>query len=560
MMKLFFIILPIYLIPINLVNAGHRSPIYAKTAMVATADTHATQTGIQILKRGGNAIDAAVAIGFVLAVTYPQAGNIGGGGFMMIRTADGQIFALDYREKAPLKAQSDMYLDENEDVIQDASVVGYLASGVPGTVNGLFAAHQRFGSMAWADLVSDAIQYASSGFIINRYMGRSFYESNEELSRFESTKKIFTKSGAPYIEGDTLVQEDLAKTLRYIQQHGSKGFYSGPVAAQIVAEMKANQGLISQLDLELYESIWRNPIEFQYRTYDVFAAPPPSSGGILLAEILNALENTQPDILGHNSSALIHLLAEIEKQAYRDRANFLGDPDFFSIPLGMLTSKTYGLRLFRNINPFCAQSLDGTELNLIEHSETTHFSIVDALGNAVSNTYTLNSSFGAGVVIEGTGILMNNEMDDFSIKPGYANIYGLIGSTANKIVPAKRMLSSMTPTIVTYKDSLHALLGSPGGATIITTVAQVLSNIIDHRMNIRESIEAPRFHHQWLPDSLRLENLGFSKDVQINLEKRGHILQITDAIGDVQGILFDRVNEEWTGWSDPRGNGICIGF
>lgn len=391
-------------------------------------------------------------------------------------------------------------------------------------------------------------------------MGRSFYESNEELSRFESTKKIFTKSGAPYIEGDTLVQEDLAKTLRYIQQHGSKGFYSGPVAAQIVAEMKANQGLISQLDLELYESIWRNPIEFQYRTYDVFAAPPPSSGGILLAEILNALENTQPDILGHNSSALIHLLAEIEKQAYRDRANFLGDPDFFSIPLGMLTSKTYGLRLFRNINPFCAQSLDGTELNLIEHSETTHFSIVDALGNAVSNTYTLNSSFGAGVVIEGTGILMNNEMDDFSIKPGYANIYGLIGSTANKIVPAKRMLSSMTPTIVTYKDSLHALLGSPGGATIITTVAQVLSNIIDHRMNIRESIEAPRFHHQWLPDSLRLENLGFSKDVQINLEKRGHILQITDAIGDVQGILFDRVNEEWTGWSDPRGNGICIGF
>jgi gamma-glutamyltranspeptidase/glutathione hydrolase len=542
------------------VFSGVPKPVHAKKAMVASADRHATEAGIDVLKRGGNAIDAAVAVGFTLAVTYPQAGNIGGGGFMMIRMADGNIYALDYREKAPAAAHRDMYLDNEGEVIADVSTTGYLASGVPGTVHGLYTAHQKFGKLPWSELIRYAIDFAESGFILNRYIADSMTEHLDTFLQFESSKKIFTKNGQSYSEADTLIQSDLAATLKRIQKSGIQGFYRDANADRISDEMKTHGGLITTEDLENYSSIWREAIQISYRGYTIFSVPPPSSGGVLLAEILNAVENINLEALGHNSSDLIHLWTEIEKQAYSDRSVYLGDPDFISIPVNRLTSKPYGLQLFKNVNPYYARSAEVDQALLKEHMQTTHFSIIDTDGNAVSNTYTLNSSFGSGVVIEGTGILLNNEMDDFAIKAGYPNIYGLIGSEANQIAPDKRMLSSMTPTIITNADSLFMLLGSPGGSTIITTVAQVISNVIDHKMNIRTAIEAPRFHHQWLPDSIKLEKSGFAMDVLMNLTRKGHKYRIIDSIGDVHAVLRDRKLKEWTGWSDPRGNGFCKGI
>ena len=528
--------------------------------MVATADKYATDTGLNILKNGGNAVDAAVAVGFVLAVTYPQAGNIGGGGFMIIRTKDGEYAALDYREKAPLKAKKNMYLDDKGDVRKDASTMGYLAIGVPGTVAGLFEAHSKYGSLPWNNLVQPAIDLAQNGFEIDLYHQESLESNIEKFLNFDASRKIFTQDGLPYAEGDTLFQKDLAQTLRRIRDQGVKGFYDGKTAEKIVDAMENNNGLISDEDLKQYEPIWREIITFSYRDYDIFSMPLPSSGGIVLAEILNALENANVKNLGHNSSTLIHLWVEIEKQAYADRSKHLGDLDFYDAPFESLISKKYGTKLFQNVNPHYARSTDATEPAQVEHLQTTHFSIVDEQGNAVSNTYTLNGSYGSGVVIDGTGILMNNEMDDFAIKPGFPNLYGLIGSEANAIEPAKRMLSSMTPTIIEKSGELFMVVGSPGGSTIITTVAQVISNVLDHGMNIRDAVEAPRFHHQWLPDIIYYEHNGFSSDVLFNLRRKGHQLQETEALGDIQAIVKDCDKLEWTGWSDPRRNGLTKGY
>jgi len=531
-------------------------PAHEKNGMVLSTQICASDVGMEILNRGGNAVDAAIATGFALAVVYPQAGNIGGGGFMLIHPPGGKMFCLDYREKAPLRASPTMYLDDQGEVISDASMVGYLACGVPGTVAGFYEAYKKFGKLPWADLIQPAIDLADKGFRIDRRLALSLKDKLNILVRFPASSIIFSRRGEPFQENDTLIQRDLANTLRIIQSNGPSGYYQGPIADKIIETMTKNGGLISRQDLKAYQAIWRDPISFTYRQYSIHSVPPPSSGGILLAEIFNALENINVQQLGHNSSTLIHFWVEIERQAYADRSEYLGDPAFNKIPVNLLISKSYGKKIFNLVNPHYARSSTSVQPTVFESDQTTHYSVVDATGMAVSNTYTLNDSYGSGVVVDGTGILLNNEMDDFAIKSGYPNMFGLTGSAANAIAPAKRMLSSMSPTIVTRSDSTFLILGSPGGATIITTVAQVISNVIDHDMNIREAVAAPRFHQQWQPDQILYEKNGFSSDVLNILQSKGHSLKMVNILGDVQAIMWESTNQEWTGWSDPRKDGL----
>ncbi len=540
-------------------TAQNFSPVKASRGMVVTAEAQASKIGVQILKKGGNAVDAAVAVGFALAVTYPNAGNIGGGGFMIIRTPQNQIFALDYREKAPLKATANMYLDDQGNVIPNASLIGYQASGVPGTVRGLWQAHQRFGKLKWKDLLKPAIRLAEKGFTLNAYQAALLNAFHEKFEAFAASKKLFVAPNGAFKEGDRLVQKDLAKTLKRIAQNGAAEFYQGKTARLLAADMQAHGGLISLQDLAEYQAIWREPIHIVYRNYHVYSMPLPSSGGVVLGEILNTLQTFNPASLGLNSAHYIQLLTEIERHAYRDRAVYLGDADFVSVPVKKLLSQAYADSIRAKLSLLQAGHSNPQHLIPAQESQqTTHFSIVDEQGWAVSNTYTLNGNYGSGVVIEGTGILMNNEMDDFSIKPGHPNMFGLVGSQANAIAPGKRMLSSMTPTIVLKNDSLFLVLGSPGGSTIITSVTQVLINVIDFKLNLRRAIEAPRFHHQWLPDEIFLENFGFSRDTIHNLQAAGYRISFVNKLGLVQGILLrDGV---LCGWSDPRGAGLAIGY
>jgi gamma-glutamyltranspeptidase/glutathione hydrolase len=531
-------------------------PLYSKGGMVLSTRSSASEIGAAVLKKGGNAVDAAVATGFALAVVYPQAGNIGGGGFMLIRPPQGEVFMLDYREKAPQTASPAIYLDSLEQVRPNSSLIGYLASGVPGTVAGFYEAHQRFGRLPWSDLLQPAIDLAQNGIIIDRRMALSLESKFDVLQQFQGSRDIFTRAGKSLPENDTLFQKDLATTLRIIQTAGASGFYTGQTAEKIITAMAQNGGLITVQDLKQYKAVWRKPISVDYRGYTIYSAAPPSSGGVLLAEIFNALENINVGQAGQNSSELIHFWVEIERQVYTDRAKYLGDPDFINMPLRSLISKSNGKRIFNSINPCSARTSAATFPTIIESDQTTHYSVVDAEGMAVSNTYTLNDSYGSGVVAPGTGILLNDEMDDFALKSGIPNTFGLTGGEANAIAPGKRMLSSMSPTIVTRSDSTILILGSPGGATIITTVAQVISNVIDHQMNIRQAVCAPRFHHQWLPDSIFVEVNGFSNDVLLNLKQKGHCIKVVGVLGDVQAIMWDRQYQEWSGWSDPRKDGL----
>ncbi len=543
----------------NTLFAQWFSPVKAKHAMVVTADSLASKTGVAILKKGGNAVDAAVAVAFTLAVTYPNAGNIGGGGFMLIRTPDNKVFALDYREKAPLKADRNMYLDENGNVIPEASLIGYKACGVPGTVYGLWEAHKRFGKLKWKELLQPAIRFAEQGFKINALQAVMFKHHAKELMQFPETARIFYPDGHPLREGERLIQKDLAATLKRIQKYGMKEFYQGQTARRIAEDMQRHGGLISLKDLKKYRAVWRQPIKIDYRNYTVFSMPLPSSGGILLAEILNTLSFFEPTELGHNSAKYIQLLTEIERQAYRDRAQYLGDPDFVNAPVKRLTSKVYADSIRCHLSLLKAGSSRADSIAQIkEGNQTTHFSVCDENGWAVSNTYTLNSSYGSGVVIKGTGILMNNEMDDFSIKPGQPNQFGLVGNEANAIAPEKRMLSSMSPTIVLKGDSLFMVVGSPGGSTIITSVLQTILNAVDFQMNIRRAIEAPRFHHQWLPDEIKMEQFGFNMDTINNLKNLGYRVKFVHRLGFVQGIMLKR--QMIYGWGDPRGTGTALGF
>ena len=537
-------------------------PVYGKNGMVASEQGLATQVGLDILKQGGNAIDAAVAVGFALAVVLPNAGNIGGGGFMVLHDdKTGKDVAIDFREIAPAKASRDMYLDNQGNVIDGKSLFTHDASGVPGTVAGMEYALKKWGTMPLSKVLEPAIKLADKGFIVSDVLAQTLKEEKSTLGKWSASKAIFFKNGEPLKSGDLLVQKDLAKSLRLIAKQGAKAFYQGEIATKIAKEMQSQGGTMTLEDLKAYKVVERQPIIGDYRGYKVVTMPPPSSGGVHLIEILNMLEHYPIKEDGVNSAKNIHHMAESMKLAYADRSEYLGDPDFVKIPVTGLTSKAYAnervktiddnkARLSSNIKPGKPQPY--------ESDQTTHFSVMDKAGNAVAVTYTLNLNFGSGIVVEGTGILLNNEMDDFSVKPGVPNAFGLVGGAANAIEAKKRPLSSMTPTIVMKNNKPWLVTGSPGGARIITTVLQSVVNTIDHEMNPAEAIITPRVHHQWLPDELRVEE-GISPDTIKLLQDKGHKVVTKAPMGRIQIIQAD--DSGFYGYSDPRNpDGKTLGF
>ena len=526
---------------------------YGDNGMVTTQHFLATSVGEKILNKGGNAYDASIAIAFTLAVVLPRAGNIGGGGFMVMYDKDtSKAYSIDYREKAPEKSFRDMYLNEDGSFNnQNLSTFGYLSSGVPGTVAGLWEVHQKFGSLPWNDLLEDAIFYAENGFNISSYMADVLYNYNEKMSFFPETKKIF-QADFPDFKNKKFLQKDLAKTLRIISLKGKDGFYKGNIAKKISEDMRANGGLITINDLKNYNPVWRDPLVSSYRNNQIITMPPPSSGGVHIIQMLNILEKYNLNEFEHNSSDYINLLSEVMKHAYADRSKYLGDPDFYDVPVKKITSNQYANEIFKEINLGMSKSSSdihpGMYLNNESH-ETTHFSVADIKGNIVSSTYTLNSTFGSGVVIKGTGILMNNEMDDFSAAPGIPNQFGLLGAEANEIVPMKRPLSSMTPTIVMKEDELFFTTGSPGGSRIISAVLQSILNIVDFDMNLEKATFAKRIHHQWQPDILEIE-LSVNKKVKSELESMGYLIEIKDPLTCIQTIMYE--DGKYTGYGDFR--------
>ena len=549
----------------SLVHAKYPDAV-SSNGMVVSSHVLASQAGIDVLKNGGNAIDAAVAVGFALAVVHPGAGNIGGGGFMVIRFANGETTAIDFRETAPQLANSDMFLDSDGNVIKGKSWSTSYAVGIPGTVAGLGYAHNKYGTKRWYKLLQPAIQMAKFGHDIN-YLNFSLLNSpyySQFLSNDIESRKIFYKQDG-FKLGELFIQKDLAGTLSRIAHYGYNEFYSGKTADYIIDCMNRTNGLISFDDLENYKPVEREPIIFDYRGNRVITMPPASSGGIVLAEILNQLEYLDMSEIDYHSSKHIHYMAEIEKRAYADRAEALGDIDFIDIPIDVMISDDYAKEKWLTID--CCKSTLYNQIKPIksnqsnESEETTHYSVVDKWGNAVSVTTTVNGWYGSGITVDGAGFLLNNEMDDFSIKPGHPNKYGLVGSWANSIQPNKRMLSSMTPTIVEDKDGeLFLVVGSPGGSTIITTVAQIISNIIDYNMPLKDAVESPRYHHQWLPDKIFLENKMFGSDVQKKLIDLGHNIDFKRSIGEANCIMYDKQNKIFFGVSDSRRNGEAIGY
>lgn len=544
-------------------QAASREPVRAPRGMVGSTEEHASRAGVEILQQGGNAIDAAVAVGFALAVTHPAAGNIGGGGFMLIRFADGRTTAIDYREVAPAAAQRDMFLGPDGDPVAERSLVGPLAAGVPGSVAGLALAQRRYGTLPLSVVMQPAIRLARDGFVVSHALARSLAGAGELLRRFRESARVFTNAGTPWQAGDRLTQPDLAATLQRIADEGPDAFYRGPIADLIVAEMARTGGLITKADLAAYAPVERTPLVGRYRGYEIVGMPPVSSGGIALQQMLNVLEGWPIGDYGHNSSKTIHLVAEAARRVYADRSEWLGDPAFFRVPVSGLLSTRYAETLRAQVDPAGAtpssQVKPGRPTDF-ESDQTTHYSVVDAEGTAVSTTTTINGGYGNGQVVTGAGFLLNNEMDDFSAKPGAPNMFGLVGGVANQIEPGKRMLSSMTPTIVARDGKTFLVVGSPGGSRIITTVLQVVMNVIDHGMDVQEAVDAPRFHHQWLPDHIRIERQGFPLDVVRNLESMGHTISRQADMGDVHAILIDPKTGMRLGASDPRLDGRTIGY
>ena len=537
-------------------------PVYGKNGMVASEQGLATQVGLDILKQGGNAIDAAVAVGFALAVVLPNAGNIGGGGFMVLHDdKTGKDVAIDFREIAPAKASRDMYLDNQGNVIDGKSLFTHDASGVPGTVAGMEYALKKWGTMPLSKVLEPAIKLADKGFIVSDVLAQTLKEEKSTLGKWSASKAIFFKNGEPLKSGDLLVQKDLAKSLRLIAKQGAKAFYQGEIATKIAKEMQSHGGTMTLEDLKAYKVVERQPIIGDYRGYKVVTMPPPSSGGVHLIEILNMLEHYPIKEDGVNSAKNIHHMAESMKLAYADRSEYLGDPDFVKIPVTGLTSKAYANERVKTIDDNKARpssTIKPGKPQPYESDQTTHFSVMDKAGNAVAVTYTLNLNFGSGIVAEGTGILLNNEMDDFSVKPGVPNAFGLVGGAANAIEAKKRPLSSMTPTIVMKNNKPWLVTGSPGGARIITTVLQSVVNTIDHEMNPAEAIITPRVHHQWLPDELRVEE-GISPDTIKLLQDKGHKVVTKAPMGRIQIIQAD--DSGFYGYSDPRNpDGKTLGF
>ena len=522
------------------------------TGAVVTGHPEATKIGIQTLKDGGNAIDAAISVQLALAVCLPNAGNIGGGGFMIYRTESGETYSLDFREQAPEKASKNMYLDENKNIIDSLSTYGPLSAGIPGTVDGIFEAHKKFGSISIDTLFNYAIELALKGFPITKNQANGFNYYQNDFKKFNPNNNYLQAS--EWKKGDTLRQIDLAHTLSIIRDKGRDGFYTGEIAESIIETTKKN-GIISLTDLKNYKSIWRNPIKFNFGEYQLISMPPPSSGGIALSQLLMTLSNFDINTLKHNNIEYIHLLSEIEKRVYADRAMYLGDSDYYNVPISKLMDFKYNQERAGTINLEKSTPSDSISHGLFiesESEETTHFSILDSEGNAVSVTTTLNTSYGSKVFINGRGFLLNNEMDDFSAKPGQPNTYGLIGSEANAIEPGKRMLSSMTPTIVEKKGEIFLIVGSPGGSTIITSVFQTILNVILFQMDIQSAVNATRFHHQWKPETIYMETELYSDSLNNILKNMGHRIQKRNSIGHVNAIMHK--NSLVSTGADKRGD------
>ena len=534
-----------------------KDPVRSKKGMVVSSEKIATEVGVRILRNGGNAVDAAVAVGFALSVTFPYAGNIGGGGFMVVHCFNGKNITIDFREKAPLASTRNMFLDSSGKLDTVKSQLGWSSSGVPGTVAGLIYALEKYGTMSLKDVIQPAIDLAENGFPVSYKMAESINRYNKDFNKFESSKKIFTKDGKHIEEDYLFVQKDLAKTLRLIKEYGAKGFYEGETARLIADQSKEFGGYISLNDLKEYKPVEREPLTGHFKNYEIISMPPPASGGVAIIEALNILENHSFTSDEWGGSRYYTCLTDALKYVYYDRAKYLGDPDFVKMPLDTLLSKEYAKKIFSKIslNEFPSETFKEAK----EHQETTHYSVADNLGNAVSTTYTINSAYGSKVVVEGSGFLMNNEMDDFSAKPGTPNQFGLVGSEANSIQPGKRMLSSMLPVIVLKNGKPYLITGSPGGATIITSVLQVVLNVLEFGMNVRDAVEMPRIHHQYLPDKIDYEKYGLTEDVKENLKKNKQVMGAKKTLGCVESILIDDKGIFW-GASDPRGYGLAKGI
>ena len=562
---LFFVFL---LLPIAAVRAAWPEPVRAQRTMVASQHELASKIGVEIMRKGGNAVDAAIAVGLALAVVYPEAGNIGGGGFMLIRFNDGTIKAIDYREMAPRAASRNMFFNEKGELMRDegSSTVGYRASGVPGTLAGFELAFKKYGSrkISWRELVEPARILARDGYILSHRLAELLYAYRETLSKYPESNRVFLRNGKFYKEGDRFFQPELAETLRRIGLFGAAEFYKGRTARLIAADMKANGGLITLEDLEAYRPIERTPLRGTYRGYEIVTMPPPSSGGLVMLEVLNILEGFNIRELGYNSAATLHVLVESMRRAFADRAEFMADPDFADVPVGKLVDKSYADALRRTISVDKATASSkirpGSQM-ITEGNETTHYTVIDAEGNVVSNTYTINDLYGSRVTIKGTGIVMNDEMDDFAARPGLPNLFGLIQGERNKIEPGKRPLSSMTPTIVLRKDgSFWFALGARGGPRIISAVLQAVINVIDHDMNIQQAIDAPRLHHQWIPDEIAYEPYGLSPDTISVLRGYGHIFASRPVyLASATGIMVGSDGVRY-GAIDSRSDGKAVGY
>ena len=552
-------------------QAASQAPVAAENGMVVTAQHLATRVGVDVLKDGGNAVDAAVAVGYALAVVYPAAGNLGGGGFMTIQLADGRKTFLDFREKAPLAATANMYLDKEGNVVKGASTLGYLAVGVPGTVSGLELALSKYGTMKRAAVIAPAIRYAQDGFVLEQGDVDLLVTATDDFKKDLPSAAIYLNNGVAFAPGQKLVQKDLAATLKLISERGEDGFYRGSVGAAIVSSSQAGKGILTQADLDQYKTRELKPVECNYRGYEVVSAPPPSSGGVVICEILNILEGYPLKDLGFRSAQSMHYQIEAMRHAYVDRNSYLGDPDFVKNPLDRLLDKGYATQIRKVIDPGKAGVSKDIKPGVAPHegNNTTHYSIVDRFGNAVSVTYTLNDWFGAKVTAAGTGVLLNHEMDDFTSKIGVPNLYGLVQGEANAIAPGKRPLSSMSPTIVTKDGKPVIVLGTPGGSRIITAVLLTVINMIDYGMNVQEAVDAPRFHQQWLPDVTNVEVFAISPDTRKILEDKGQRLGNPQPANHVVAIVVGAPtlggkavgNNHFYGANDPRRNtGLALGY
>lgn len=552
-------------------HAASVAPVAAEHGMVVTAQHLATRIGVDVLKDGGNAVDAAVAVGYALAVVYPAAGNLGGGGFMTIQLADGRKTFLDFREKAPLAATANMYLDAAGNVVKGLSTVGHLAVAVPGTVSGLELARTRYGTMARHALIAPAIAYAERGFVLEQGDVDMLHTATDDFRKDAASAAIFLKHDAPFQVGDTLVQKDLARTLRAIEAHGADGFYKGPVGAAIVTSSQGGGGIITQADLDQYATRELAPVECSYRGYGIVSAPPPSSGGVILCEMLNVLEGYPLKDLGYRSARAVHYQIEAMRHAYVDRNSYLGDPDFVQNPLARLLDKGYAAKIRAAIDPDHAGVSSELKPGVAPHEgiNTTHYSIADRWGNAVAVTYTLNNWFGAKVTAATTGVLLNDEMDDFTAKVGVPNLYGLVQGEANAIAPGKRPLSSMSPTILTKDGMPVMVLGTPGGSRIITAVLHTILNVVDYGMDVQEAVDAPRFHQQWLPEATQIEPFALSPDTVRILERMGHKLSVHAPANHLAAILVGAPTlggqpvgkNRFYGANDPRrGTGLALGY